>query len=267
MQAYRELQDYSVRAYLCDANLIRIDLDYPLERDERTVRVCFKPARSTEQENVSILTIHNFKFQKSRLGDEMQSRVAIEGGVAQSGTSMTCPGGPQSDCYFSTQLPENFFQTDGDVEGVGSIAMQFDARRLLRGNRRLQDFAGLVEVIIEFKIEDGLDKNIVDEAREGFKNYWENQPAYTKALYISGVVVIFLLCCCTCMGLIFWRSCCTEISSYWRRQDSEIDYEEDAIPQPDDGKFRDKGNLTAPQIRNSELGAQDTHDEDSFRDN
>jgi len=243
---------------------MKINLEYPLERDERTVQACFQPTRGTEQENVSILTIHNFKFQKSHLGDEMLSRVAIEGGVAQSGTSMTCPGGAQSDCYFSTQLPENFFLTDGDVEGVGSIAMQFDERRLLRGYRRLQDFAGLVEVIIEFKVEDGLEKNVVDEAREGFKNYWNDQPGYAKALYISGAVVIFLLCCCTCMGLIFWRCCCTEVSAYWRKRDSEIEYEEDVMPPTADGKFRDEGDLTASQTRNNESGAQDTHNEDSM---
>lgn len=231
--------DYAVRAFLCDDDSKILSLEYPLERDERNIRVCFQADRNTDLQDVSILTVNNFKFTKSQ-GDKTLRRSAVDGGVAQSGTSMTCPGGSGNDCYLSTELPETFFDSDGEVEGQGTVAMQFDNRRLLRGDRDLQDFAGMADVSIQFMVEDGFDKNLINDVRRGFKEKWNEQPKSVKALCIFGVVVLCLLCLCICLGLIFWRRCCTEISAHWARKEREGDDEVDDMRWVD-GKSGDKG--------------------------
>lgn len=264
-QSRRHLQDYAVVAFFCDHDLKEKKLEYPLERDERNIRVCLKPDINTQNLGVSILRINEFRFHKSQEDGKGPSQTAIGGGIAETGTTLQCPGSPTTDCLFATRLWENMFDHDGSVKGVGSVALQFNKRRNLREGRDLQDFAGVVSVALEFDIENGFDKKRIDEVRKGVTEHWDEQPAYVRGLYISGFVVLFLLCCCTCFGLIMWRNCCADVPSNWVRHERGHENNVHVMP-PGKGKKAEEEDLSETRSVEDDLVGVDTNEYSSSSD-
>lgn len=141
------------------------------------------------------------------------------------------------------------------------MAMQFDQQRLLLGDRRLQDPAAYVDVKVVFQIEDGFGQSTFDQARRGFKEYWKDQRRSIRALYISLFALILVSSCSICVGLIFWRRCCSEMASHRPRREDERN---------DDGSESTEGRSLQPRNpavtgkRRSATVAQDSHDENSY---
>eukprot|EP00934_Nitzschia_sp_Nitz4_P000523 Nitzschia sp. Nitz4//scaffold37_size175936//153285//154416//NITZ4_002065-RA/size175936-augustus-gene-0.11-mRNA-1//1//CDS//3329549845//523//frame0 len=233
----RSLQDYSLRAFLCNENLEKSSADEPFE-DGDLVRVCLEPTTNSANYGVSVLKINTFSFYKANAVEEGKTirQKAIDSGLAEDTTTLDCPGGPDGYCYFQTLLRSDFFLNDGTVEGVGSVAIQQedddtddDTGRRLRGSdeRRLQDFIGMVGVTLSFDVDNGV-YSLPKEATNSIKDHWDEISVGVKALYILGVLVMLMLCCCFCSGLILWRKCCADIPGVWiqrERDDDDVDVE------------------------------------------
>jgi hypothetical protein len=223
-----------------------------------TPSVCLQPDANTKNQDVSILKLNNFKYFMPREGLKTLSQEAVDAGAASQRTILECPGGEDKPCSFRTQLRENFFYQDGQVEGVGSVALQYNAgadRRLRTAihnvpvvtvtasgvPRQAQEFAGLVGVNMFFDIEDGFDKKKIKEARQNFKEHWNEQPAHVQGLYITGVLLLLLLLCCCCGGMILWRHCCADIPGNWVRRTRDQDEIHVMPPMGVDGKSTQDG--------------------------
>lgn len=205
---------------MCDEDFKEIKNPAPVEREDEDFLVCLQPETETEQLNVGILKLNTFKFYKEQEGEKTVVQTAVDAGAAASGTVLNCPGG-RTACYFRTQLRDDFFYTDGPVQGIGSVAMQSLSRRLT--SRQTQEFSGLVAVNLYFEVEDGLDKKKIQEARQSFREHWNEQTTGVQALYISGLLVLMILICCVCAGLILWRHCCADTPGQWVRRMREGD--------------------------------------------
>lgn len=221
---HRELQNFNVRAYRCNDAYQELSDPGPLEGAPE-FRVCLQPDTNTINQGVSILKLNTFKFYMPRDSEKTLVQTSVDNGSATDMSVLDCPGGKDVPCSFTTRLRENFFYQDGTVEGVGSIALQYNpggARNLrtvvatgtastatsTAHHRQTQEFAGLVGVNLFIPIEDGFDKKKIDEARQNFNEHWNEQPAHIQGLYISGLLVLCLIIFCCCGGMILWKHCC-----------------------------------------------------------
>lgn len=147
-------------------------------------------------------------------------------------TKINCTPGATI-CSFTTRINDDFLKTEGLIRGFGSVAVQFGNRRslqsiLFRGSsnnnqqreeeRNLQGFAGIVELTLN--IETTLDEVTYDEndpefdvyiagdddSGNGFQKYWISLPTYAKALYIVGIVMVFLCLFCCLVVWCLWDS-------------------------------------------------------------
>ena len=161
------------------------------------------------------MRLNSFKFYKKNI-DHTVTQLTVDSGSQVDGTKLFCIRGSEL-CSFVTKLKDNFFTIDGVVQGIGSVAMQYggnERRELeisLRGRRETQEFAGTAPVGIEFAVEDGWNKKALKEAKFTFQEHWNESPAYIQGLYVTGILVLLLLICCFCSGIIMWRSCCMDI--------------------------------------------------------
>jgi hypothetical protein len=173
-------------------------------------------------------------------------------------------------CAFQTKLRDDFFDTDGSVDGVGTIAMQSGKdRRLvevnLRGTnneekRQMQDFAGMVGCTMSFDVEDGFNKKKIDEARYSFREHWHDQPASVQGLYVLGVLVLVILLCCVCAGLILWRKCCSDLRyGEWIRTGQWVGRDDEAGPNSSKG---DEHSVTYSVDDDEDWGEEDDDEDD-----
>lgn len=228
-------------AFLCDANYRDIKDDDPLEGAEE-FRVCLKTGQATASQGVTILKINNFKFYKSRTGEKTLVQEAIDAGAAMPRSVLDCPGGNEH-CSFRTQLRDVFYYEDGQVEGIGSVALQYGTSfRRLRG-RKTQEFAGLVSVNMFFDIEDGLNKPKIKQQRDNFNEFWNDQPDHIQGLFVGAILLAVILCCCICGGMILWHRCCADLGPSWMRREPRVEDEIHVMPPVGvDGKATDDGN-------------------------
>jgi hypothetical protein len=222
--------------------------------------VCLSVDVNTKNQDVSILKLNNFKFYMPRDNLKTLQLTAVDAGAASERSVLECPGGKDKPCSFRAQLRENFYYQDGQVEGVGSVALQYNTgsdRRLRTAThavvtttsnsnsnttpRRAQEFAALVGVNMFFDIEDGFDQKKIKEARQNFKEHWNDQPAHVQGLYITGVLLLLLLLCCCCGGMILWRHCCADIPGNWVRRENGQDEIHVMPPVGVDGKSTQDG--------------------------
>ena len=222
-----------VYAYVCDDEDEELKKVRPLEGGE-SVRICIERGRKAAIDDMYIMKINTFEFYKQdgEGRDAIIQKVIDNGALTQNSLTRfnNCDRG-QSLCSFTTNLKKQFFQFDGVVKGIGSIAMQNgyggDVRHLRVGTtshhgRQMQDFSGIEGVTVEFDVEDGEDKPLVQTARWNLRDHWNESSTGVQALYISGLVVAIILCFCFCAGLILWRQCCADvITRRFRGEDSD----------------------------------------------
>jgi hypothetical protein len=158
----RQLQNdegLSAVAYHCDENNDEERSDRPLEIGS-AVRICIETGRPAKIRDIYILKINTFRFLKQNADGTTVVQEAIDNGVASDNGSTNignaCDRGVEI-CAFTTKLKNDFFDSDGTVKGIGSVALQIgkgdDRRELevaLRGRRKMQDFAGMVGVDMSF---------------------------------------------------------------------------------------------------------------------
>jgi hypothetical protein len=219
----RQLQNdegLSAVAYHCDENNDEERSDRPLEIGS-AVRICIETGRPAKIRDIYILKINTFRFLKQNADGTTVVQEAIDNGVASDNGSTNignaCDRGVEI-CAFTTKLKNDFFDSDGTVKGIGSVALQIgkgdDRRELevaLRGRRKMQDFAGMVGVDMSFAVEDGENKRPMQYAKFTVKEHWHDSPTHMQGLYIAAFLILLLLICCFCAGLILWRDCCADV--------------------------------------------------------
>lgn len=259
----RQLQEYFVRSFLCDEDFNEIKNPEPVERDDGEIIVCFQTDKETELQGVGLMKVNTFQFYKEADGEQTVTQKAVDAGAESFGTILDCPGG-ESYCSFRTELRDNFFYTDGTVQGIGSVALESinRTRRALRANREMQEFVGLAAVNLYFDVEDGLNKKKIEEARKSFKEHWNEQPPEVQALYISGILVLLLLICCFCAGLILWPHCCADTPGQWVRRMRQGDEIHVMPPADMDGK-KDEDNEETHSLDDSDVVPEEDEEEES----
>jgi hypothetical protein len=248
----------SAVAFLCDDSFEEIVSDRPLEKKGATVRVCVETGRPLKIREIYIMKLNTFKFYKDE-GDSVVSQQAVDTVSQSEQKNLFCLRGSEI-CSFVTELKDEFFRTDGVVNGVGSVAMQYgkNERRAmvditLRGRRRTQEFAGMATVKVAFAVEDGWNKKALKEAKFTFQRHWNESPAHVQGLYISGLIVFLLLMCCILSGVILWRTCCSDIRRHIRGGEES------------EGGFKGENSETH-SADNQEWGSDDEVDSDAARD-
>jgi hypothetical protein len=179
----RQLQDdegLSAFAYHCDENNDEEKSDRPLESGH-SVRVCVETGRSAKIRDIHILKINTFRFLKQNADGATVVQEAIDSEIVSNNgwtkVENSCNRGTEL-CPFTTILKEDFFDADGTVKGIGSVALQVekgdDRRELevaLRGRRKTQDFAGMAGVDMSFAFEDGDNKPPLQYAQFTIKEH------------------------------------------------------------------------------------------------
>ena len=258
------MQNYVVETFLCDKDHNEIKNPEPVERDDQ-MYVCLQPVEETQLMGVAIMKINTFVFYKEEDGQRTVTQNAVDAGAESFGTTLDCPGGT-GPCSFKTELRDNFFYTDGTVQGIGSVAMQSvdnnSNRRGLRASRQTQEFVGLAAVDIYFKVEDGLNKKKIEQARKTFKELWNDQPPEVQALYIVGILVLLILICCLCAGLILWPHCCADTPGQWVRRMREGD-EIHVMPPVDMNGKKDDENEETHSLDDSDVVPEGEEEESS----
>ena len=257
------MQNYVVRTFLCDADFNEIKNPAPVERDDEMI-VCLQTDRETELQGVGIMKVNTFQFYKEQDGERTVTQKAVDAGAEMAGTVIDCPGGT-SYCTFRTELRDNFFYTDGAVQGIGSVALESisdNNGRNLRTSRQTQEFVGLAAVNLYFDVEDGLNKKKINEARKSFREHWNEQPPEVQALYIIGVLVLLILICCVCAGLILWPHCCADTPGQWVRRMREGD-EIHVMPPVDMNGKKEEENEETHSLDDSDVVPEEDEEESS----
>jgi len=190
--------------------------------------VCVKESKGTADLGVTVMKLNNFKFYKARPGETTLVQVAMDAGAAMLYTTLDCPGG-NSYCSFQTKLKDVFYYSSGQVTGIGSVALQHGTGlRHLRGGRELatQKFAGVVNVKLYFEVSNGHDKGVTNHHRDNFRQWWNAQDTHVQGLFVGGILILIVLLCCVCSGLILWKRCCADIGANWVTREHK---EEDEI--------------------------------------
>lgn len=257
-----------IRSFVCDEDHNEIKNPAPVERQDDGVRICLEPDVQTLQLGVGIMKVNTFEFNKEQEGQKTIKQTAVEAGSQYLGTVLDCPGG-NSYCSFYTELRPGFYYSDGTVEGIGSVALETltnNTRRGLRTSRRMQDFVGVAAVTVYFDVEDGLNQKKIPEARQSFREHWNEQPPGVQALYIIGVLVLLILICCICAGLILWPHCCADTPGRWVRRVREGD-EIHVLPPVDmNGKKEAENNEDTHSLDDSDVVPEDNGEEESSDD-
>jgi len=182
------------------------------------------------------LTVNNFRFQRKNKEGRTITQDAVDAGSARDKSRLDCPGG-DSYCAVQTNLRDQFYDSDGEVDAFGLVVLQNGVgRRLtvpLRGafkqHREVQDVAAVVPVGISFLVEDGLDKGLLQEDGDSLKDIWNDQESHVQGLIVVALILLLLLCCCCCAGCILWKRCCADVPGVWRTREVEVEdvyYEE-----------------------------------------
>lgn len=218
----RDLQDNDVlvRAYQCDANLNEVPSTNPLGKGTK-IRICIATHLRSKLRGIFLSKVANFHFLKEDDGDRPDTEeVLIENGIETSDkTRLTCR--PGSDlCFFESIPNDDFFVLGGMVLAIGNVMLQydeyenllFDTTSLRGSNRKLMDTRKLVDTMttveMSFAVGDGLDGP--SRLARDFREHWESIPGYRKALYIFGLVLLFVILVGVCAGMCVWADCCTK---------------------------------------------------------
>ena len=187
---------YLAEAYHCDQYNQRLEDDLSLFVGQ-SVRICISPVPDALDVGIRISSIDSFNFTRS---SSMQYAIEDNEGTENGQSVMLCMPGSES-CAFRTILQEDFFTSDGKVDGKGLVSLQYSqgstviSRRLLSDNdRRLQEnpllIAGqsAVEIATPVRYQDRKEGDPCKFEHE-FTEWWVEEDLKDRYKYIGIVTV------------------------------------------------------------------------------
>ncbi len=213
---------YGAIAYECDSQSRKIDKTTP-KRIGASIRVCITPDNESSAYEMTINRIDSWNWTRQ----EMASQVSVETGGQQAKNDLTilvCVPGATL-CIFRTQFTEDFYKSDGTVNGLGDVVLQFSlqdndnisvARRrtlvaIPSKKRQLQvpEIAvGLIVGTARVEVKTSV-ANSINDLPEHCKydhtvaGWWEEESKKDKIRHIAmaaGILaaVACSICCCWC---------------------------------------------------------------------
>lgn len=261
---------FGALAFECDEENKRLE-ERPAKQFGDTIRVCVVPDEVSNQFDIRIKRIDVWNWTKAPgLGDGLDSDVfqasVEEGGIqAEDGlTVLVCFQGSTL-CIFKTQFADDFYDSSGEIIGIGDVILQYPeqitsrvSRRNLQaslsssalmmeamGNRSLQDIsqsgiAGISRVIVnttsEFasiddRVPGGCDYN------HTVADWWEEEDKNDQYMYIGIATGIILSLGCSFLACWMYPHC--------RRNDESSGGKRGAINVNVDLKNENKENITS----------------------
>ena len=215
----RKLQSSNPRviaeSFECDEYLREIEDVTTPRTIGHEIQICVQPSFATRNRGVRMRSIDDFTFYKS-FGSAVQQVIQDRSEVGEKLTLVMCiPGNLM--CSFKTRLTNEFFYSavDSNITGTGTVSMEYmdpdESRRVLIENvplvprRRTQlqgiseGFAGFDDLSITVQVE-GVPrpKRYDDITGEISSTWWQDAPAWLKALVIIGAILVVVMACCLC---------------------------------------------------------------------